>query len=215
MPCGGGKAYIDALVQVAAEENVNLFVPCSGAGTTVEDARAGERMRRELGIVAVIQTYTLAQALHEKDLFISLARRNDFDTPASALVRSPEEAIALLKQPGQAPMLLKAASVLDDVGRSDMTTYPLRSSSGQIDWALTETKLREGLHVPLTEKSPYIVQEFIGGNGASEWCTHATVIEGKVRAFVCCPSVSARARDGLLLDRPFCIHNRSCRMTCS
>lgn len=103
-------------------------------------------------------------------------------------------------QHGQARFLFKAATMPDDVGRADMTTYPLltmavgSSTAPQIDWTATETRLRRGLHIPLTPDTPYLAQEFIGGRGASEWCTHATVIDGEVTAFVCCPSVSGRCR---------------------
>lgn len=66
VPSGGGQSYVTALVQVALEEDICLFVPCSGAGTTVEDAQAGERMRRGLGVLAIIQDTELVQTLHEK-----------------------------------------------------------------------------------------------------------------------------------------------------
>lgn len=87
-------------------------------------------------------------------------------------------------------MILKAAKVLDDVGRGDLTNFPLKDSNGSPDWQKTEERLRHGLYIPMTPKTPYIAQEFIGGKGASEWCTHATVREAKITAFVCCPSVS-------------------------
>lgn len=113
------------------------------------------------------------------------------DAPASYFVKTPEEAMTLLQNPGQPPMILKAANVLDDVGRGDLTNFPLLNGQGKADWKKTEQRLRSGLYIPMTPKTPYIAQEFVGGIGASEWCTHATVIEGKITAFVCCPSVSA------------------------
>jgi hypothetical protein len=90
-------------------------------------------------------------------------------------------------------MILKAANVLDDVGRGDLTTLPLLNEEGEPDWNRTEDRLRKGLYIPMTPKTPYIAQEFIGGKETSEWCTHATVVDGEVTAFVCCPSVSKEA----------------------
>lgn len=76
VPSGGGQRYVDALVSVARAEDVDLFVPCSGAGTTHEDALAAEVMRRERGgmgtkvdkegFQAIIQDPELVLELHEK-----------------------------------------------------------------------------------------------------------------------------------------------------
>jgi hypothetical protein len=125
-----------------------------------------------------------------QDRFIRLCLDLGVDAPSSHLIRTPEEALDLLQQPGQPPMILKAANVLDDVGRGDLTNFPLLDEKGQPDWNRTTDRLSNGLYIPMTPKTPYIAQEFVGGEGASEWCTHATVIEGRVTAFVCCPSVS-------------------------
>lgn len=112
------------------------------------------------------------------------------DAPSSHFIQSPEEAIHLMQKPDQPPFILKAANVLDDVGRGDLTNFPLLDERGQPDWVKTRIRLERDLFIPMTPKTPYIAQEFVGGKGASEWCTHATVIDGKVTAFVCCPSVS-------------------------
>ncbi len=110
------------------------------------------------------------------------------DVPQSHLVSSVEELIGLLGTPGRPRMIIKCSNVLDDVARSDMTTYPLlNSKTRQPDWTATEKRLR-ALKIPITPQTPYLVQEFIGGRGVTEWCTHATVLDGKIRSFVCCPS---------------------------
>lgn len=129
-----------------------------------------------------------------QDRFIRLCLDLGMDAPSSHLIRTPKEALDLLQQPGQPPMILKAANVLDDVGRGDLTNFPLLDGRGQPDWERTSSRLSNGLHIPLTPKTPYIAQEFVGGEGASEWCTHATVIDGNVTAFVCSPSVSRVCR---------------------
>jgi hypothetical protein len=125
-----------------------------------------------------------------QDQFLQLVNELELDAPQSHLIESPKEALDLFREPGQSPMILKAANVLDDVGRSDLTTFPLLDDHGRPDWKRTEARLKTGLFIPMTPKTPYAAQEFIGGHGASEWCTHATVHQGKITAFVCCPSVS-------------------------
>ncbi|KAK0526495.1 hypothetical protein OC834_004787 [Tilletia horrida] len=193
VPSGGGQDYIDALVKVALSEDVTLFVPCSGAGTTVQDAQAAQIMRDRSGgnIRTLIQDPDLAETLHEKDRFIDLVHDLGLEAPHSRIVRSPDAALDYLRQQDvtKGGVLLKAATVLDDVGRADMTTYPLQDGKTKdVDWVKTEERVRKGLAIPITAATPYAAQEFIGGPGASEWCTHATVWDGQLVAFVCCPS---------------------------
>ncbi|CAO1615190.1 unnamed protein product [Parajaminaea phylloscopi] len=188
VPSGGGQAYIDAIVNVATSEGAILFVPCSGAGTTHEDAVAADILRqRDPAFKAVIQDPDLVLALHEKDKFISLLQSYGLDAPHSVMVDSPEALLDLLRSPNQPPRILKCAAELDDLGRSDLTLYPFTDAEGEPDWPATERRIR-GLGIPICSKTPYIAQEFVGGKGATEWCTHATVVDGQVRAFVCCPS---------------------------
>ena len=68
VPGGGGRAYVEALVAIALSEQISLFVPCSGAGTTVDDAQAADLMREKSGgrIRTLIQDAELAATLHEK-----------------------------------------------------------------------------------------------------------------------------------------------------
>lgn len=185
---GGGQPYISSLIDVALAEDVDLFVPCSGAGTTGEDAIAADMLRqRKPDFRAIIQDPDLVNELHEKDKFISLVLSKGLEAPQSVLVHSADELLTLLKKPSQPLRILKCAAELDDVGRSDLTTYPLQNSQGQPDWTATQRRIAS-LPIPIEQKTPYIAQEFIGGTNTSEWCTHSTVIDGRVKAFVCCPS---------------------------
>ncbi|UZJ51515.1 hypothetical protein CBS101457_000835 [Exobasidium rhododendri] len=181
------KGYRVVLVE---EKGWDIFVPCSGAGTTIEDAKVAHLIREvsKGKVQALIQSPALVEALHNKDQFLQLVTELELDAPQSHLIKTPKEAMALFSQPGQSPMILKAATILDDVGRSDLTTFPLLTRQGQPDWKRTEARLKTGLYIPMTPSTPYAAQEFIGGYQASEWCTHATVHRGRITAFVCCPS---------------------------
>ena len=114
---------------------------------------------------------------------MELCKSLDLPTPESHVVDDPKNALDLIKQ-SKFPMILKATAVLDDLGRNDMTNYPLAGDSAP-DYPKTLARLQTGLSVPMTKKTPYILQQFVLG---SEWCTHATVKQGKLVAFVCCPS---------------------------
>lgn len=102
--------------------------------------------------------------------------------PETYMVSSPQEAIDIIRN-SKNTMIMKATAVLDDVGRNDMTQYPLRGD--RPPYPNTLARLKHELAVPLTADTPYIVQQYVKG---SEWCTHATVVNNKLRAFACCPS---------------------------
>lgn len=187
--------YVKALVDVALLEKADLFFPCSGAGTTGLDALAAQiLLQKTRGKVrSIVQTPELVETLHEKDRFISLLQKLDMAAPRSEIVTSVDEAIAKLQSKDFPRSILKCAAELNDVGRSDMTLYPLSNQkTGRADWAQTKHRLMS-LSIPICARTPYILQEFIGDRPnsaakASEWCTHATVVDGKLTAFVCCPS---------------------------
>jgi hypothetical protein len=60
--------YVDALVALAIREQVDLYVPCSGAGSSIEDALAGEKMKERSGgrIKVFIPSAATTEILHEK-----------------------------------------------------------------------------------------------------------------------------------------------------
>lgn len=61
------QRYIDALVLLAVQEGVDIFLPCSGAGSTVEDAQAAEILRKgNKKIRCFITSSELTRELHEK-----------------------------------------------------------------------------------------------------------------------------------------------------
>nr|DBA07238.1 TPA_exp: ATP grasp ligase [Phaffia aurantiaca] len=180
----GKEAYVQALAQIAREEGCTLFVPCSGAHTTVEDAKAAEIMKANIkGFRAIIQSPQLAKVLHEKDLFMDLVNSlGGLLAPTSHTVHSVSDALEVIKVSSQ-PLILKFSDAGDDTGRSDLTTYPLEGD----DEYLTRTRNRlEGLRIPIGKETPYALQQFVGGG--TEWCTHASVVDGKLVAFACCPS---------------------------
>lgn len=189
LPSGGGQAYIDGLFQIAKFNNVTLFLPCSGVATAIEEAVAARLMKKQMpSLVAIIQDADLLETLHEKDRFVDLVHSLRMDAPAGHLIKSPQDGLQLLGRTGNTRFLFKAATVPDDVGRSDMTTYPFLNADTTVDWQGTEERLTTGMNIPICEQTPYLAQEFIGGIGATEWCTHATVVDGRITAFVCCPS---------------------------
>ncbi|KAJ1029720.1 hypothetical protein NDA13_002963 [Ustilago tritici] len=195
--------YVAALVDIALKEKVDLFFPCSGAGSMGQDAVAAAILleKTQGRVRSMVQTPELVEALHEKDRFVSLLQSLHMAAPRSEIVFSVNEALAKLQSDGYPRSILKCTAELDDIGRADMTPYPLlEHGTREVDWEKTRARL-SNLSIPLCASTPYILQEFIGdridnsspstganAGKATEWCTHATVVDGKLTAFVCCPS---------------------------
>lgn len=201
------ESYSTRLIAIAQQHSVTLFIPVSGAGNSVEDARAAEEMAAETKgrCRTWIQDPETMLDLHDKDRFMALVERFGMLTPKGRMVTSTSEALAFLMEEGpkdgqgREPKYILKCMGLDE-NRGDMTLYPLKGD----DAGLSSTrKMLEGLRLKITKECPYVFQEFIPGQGVLgvesalisdtvltgvEWCTHASVLLGQVTAFVTCPS---------------------------
>ncbi|KAJ9125159.1 hypothetical protein QFC22_000113 [Naganishia vaughanmartiniae] len=181
-------AYSRTLISLAIEHHVDLFLPVCGAGSTVEDAKAAQEMSAKTNgrCKTFIQDPETVLDLHDKDRFQNLVEELGFAVPIGKLVHSVDEAITFLKevrqdeQGNEVGYIIKCTEL--DENRGDLTTFPLLGD----DQNLTKTRKHfDELKLKMSRKYPYVIQEFIPGQ---EWCTHASVVEGQVTAFVTCPS---------------------------
>lgn len=75
VPIPGDEAslalYVNEMVSIAAKEDIDYFIPCSGAGTTVEDAKAAQYMSEQSNgrVQSFIASPDLTKVLHEKVRF--------------------------------------------------------------------------------------------------------------------------------------------------
>lgn len=185
---GGGRSvndpYLNTILQIVREEGVDLWVSVSDVNNAVEDAMVKEILEARTGVKAIQFGVREIQMLHEKDTFIAHVKRLGLKTPDTQVVSSKDEAIAFLRkrgglalQPRGTQYLLKPLAV-DDLARFSMPLLPLPSEAATLDRLAA---------VPFLSSSRYILQEFISGD---EYCTHALVIRGRVRAFVACASAT-------------------------
>ncbi|WRT66052.1 uncharacterized protein IL334_003004 [Kwoniella shivajii] len=175
--------YSKKLLSIAQLHSATLFIPVSGAGSSVEDARAAEEMSiaTEGRCQTFIQDPETMLDLHDKDRFMGLVEKLGLKVPSGQMVSSVEEAMIFLKEHQGAPKYILKCMGLDE-NRGDMTLYPLKVDDAE----LTETKTAlENLKLSISNGCPYVFQEFIPGQ---EWCTHASVIDGHITSFVTCPS---------------------------
>ncbi|WVR04197.1 hypothetical protein IAU60_001197 [Kwoniella sp. DSM 27419] len=177
------ERYSARLLQIAQKYSTTLFIPVSGAGSSVEDARAAEEMYAATKGTCrtFIQDPETMLDLHDKDRFMALVARLGLPTPGGKMVESVDEAVSFLRDHGREPTYILKCMGLDE-NRGDMTLYPLKGDDDQ----MTRTRrLLDGLKLKITKECPYVFQEFIPGQ---EWCTHASVIDGRITSFVTCPS---------------------------
>lgn len=174
-------SYRDTLIHIAQSQKATLFIPVSGAGSSVEDAEAAEMMSRATKgrCRTFIQDPETMRDLHDKDRFMALVDRLGFTIPDGRMVTSVKEAVEFLKEyewehgdtglgstrgggvGGPEPRFILKCMGLDE-NRGDMTLFPLKGD----DVNLGKTRKRlEGLRLGISKECPYVFQEFIPGPG--------------------------------------------------
>lgn len=185
----GQKAYVRDLTKIVFEEDVDLWVSCSGVASAQEDAMVKEVLDssqalpagRTAKVRSCIQfDVPTTGMLHEKSSFIRRARELGLLVPETYDVFSHDDVLqALTKAIRTNPerrFILKPVG-MDDANRGNMTLLPLSTHR--------DTKAHvQGL--PISKERPWILQQFIRGN--KEYCTHSLVVNGEVKAFVACLS---------------------------
>lgn len=161
-------AYSAALIHIAQSQRVTLFIPVSGAGSSVEDARAAEHMSKATNAKCrtFIQDERTMEDLHDKDRFMALVERLGFTIPAGQLVTSTQQAVDYLREQGREPKFILKCLGLDE-NRGDMTLFPLAGDDSKLG---RTRRALEGLSLAISKDCPYVFQEFIPGPGTSLAC---------------------------------------------
>jgi hypothetical protein len=170
-PAGSNyTAYSNSLISLAIEHHVDLFLPVCGVVSEVEDAKAAETMAIKTGgrCKTFIQDPETINQLHDKDQFINLVDSLGFPVPKGKLVFSTEEAMSFLtaerrdEQGREIGYIIKCTEL--DENRGDLTTFPFKGD----DEKMTKTRKHfDGLRLKMSKKYPYVIQEFIPGQGES------------------------------------------------
>lgn len=176
--------YLDRLLEIVLQEQVDLWISVSDVNAAVQDATVKEIIEARTSAKAIQLGVQHIRQLHEKDAFMEHTQSLGLQIPDTAIVQDRDEVIQFLQNRGgltQRPdgvqYIMKAIGV-DDLARFDMRLLPMASE------AATMERIRS---IPFKQIPglSFIIQEYISG---PEYCTHALVIHGKVRAFVACPS---------------------------
>ncbi|KAI9823822.1 MAG: hypothetical protein M1826_007643, partial [Phylliscum demangeonii] len=169
-------AYIQHLLTIVRREKVDLWVSCSGVDAAMEDGRAADVIERRTRCRAVQFGARRTATLHAKHSFIAYTQRLGLPVPETHHVTSRTAVHQILNHaPAGRRFILKHVGV-DDASRADLTLLPRPSTSDTYQHVA-------GLEI--SRARPWVLQQFIGGR---EYCSHALVVAGVVKAFVACPS---------------------------
>ncbi|KAH7349309.1 hypothetical protein B0T11DRAFT_312635 [Plectosphaerella cucumerina] len=186
-PSSGGGGYLDSVLKVIEGERVDLWVSCSGVASAVDDGWAREVVEARTACLAVQSGGEQTRVLHDKAEFMRHTRDAVGQVvPESHLVTSARDMLLILAGDGKVDTprdngirYVAKAVGLNDRSRGDMTLLPRETPE--------ETRLFVSriAAMGISADDPWLLQEFIPGK---EYCTHALVVRGRVRAFVACPS---------------------------
>lgn len=195
------EPYIDSILHVMRTEKVDLWISCSSVVAAVEDGqvvRLAEQQAHAQGrsFEAIQFREDVVEKFHEKDKFIAYLESLDLPVPESHRCTSPQEALdVLMRELHRTPTKANSSSgrktkasvrkqfIMKPIGVDDkargnmMTLLPFSSPDAT-------TKYIRSLAI--TPTNPFQLQQFIKG---TEYCTHALVIRGQVKAFTSCPSL--------------------------
>lgn len=180
------KAYVRDIHKIVIEEDVDLWVSCSGVASAVEDALVKEVLDRSLPagkskVRSCIQfDVPTTEMLHEKSSFVRCTRELGLLVPETHDVLSHDDILQALAKANQnnpeRRFILKPVG-MDDANRGNMTLLPLPTHGA------TKAYVQR---LPISKERPWILQQFVRGN--REYCTHSLVVNGEVKVFVACPS---------------------------
>lgn len=169
--------YFQDLLDVITKEKVDLWVSCSGVASAVEDGEAKEIVEARTSCKAIQFDVKTTQMLHEKHTFIEHTQEIGLNVPETHTISSRESVEdALRKAPAGRKYIMKTIG-MDDAARGDIMTLLPKATPMETSQYLDRLRI--------SKEEPWILQQFIQGE---EFCTHSIVINGRVRAFVACPS---------------------------
>lgn len=177
-PIAGPDLYIRDLLAVVRRENVDLWVNCAGVASAAEEAQAKEIIEQYTGVKAIQFGVVLTETLHAKNTFIDYTASLGLNVPETHLVTQQTAVHEILNSaPEGRSYIIKPVGVNESL-RGAMTLLSRSNSSHTYRYV-------SGLDI--SPDSPWVLQQFISGK---EYCTHALIVKGKVKAFVACPSTS-------------------------
>ncbi|MEB3882687.1 ATP-grasp enzyme [Lyngbya sp. CCY1209] len=165
-----GEEYSRSLLEIVKKEQINAFIPVSSPVASYYDAIAGELMSPHCQVIHFSPGIT--KLLDDKFELCEKARALGLSAPKSFSITDPQQILDFDFKSDGSQYLLKSIRY-DSVSRLDMTRLPF---DGMEEYIKT---------LPISPENPWTMQQFITGQ---EYCTHSTVINGKIRLHCCSES---------------------------
>jgi predicted ATP-grasp superfamily ATP-dependent carboligase len=167
------EGYIQALLDIAKKENVDVYVPVCSPVQSYYDSLAKPVLS---GCCEVFHfDAEVTKMLDDKFAFTETARSLSLSVPKSFKITDPEQVLNFDFSNEKRKYILKSIPY-DSVRRLNLTKLPCDTPEETAAFVKS---------LPISEQKPWIVQEFIPGK---EYCTHSTVRDGELRLHCCCES---------------------------
>lgn len=165
--------YTKALQAIAQKEKIDLFIPVAIFAVVYPEGMN----QHPLADYCEVFHYDaeMTRMLDDKFTFAEKARSLSLSVPKSFKVTAPEQVLEFDFSKEKHQYILKSIPY-DAARRLDLTKLPC---------ATFEETAAFVKSLPISERKPWILQEFIPGQ---EYCTHSTVRNGKSTLYCCCES---------------------------
>ena len=165
--------YIQGLLAIAKQENVDVYIPVCSPVASYYDSLAKSVLS---GCCEVFHfDPDVTQLLDDKFAFAQKAREFGLSVPKSFKITDPQQVIDFDFSQEKRKYILKSIPY-DSVRRLNLTKLPCETPAETAAFVNS---------LPISEEKPWIMQEFIPGK---EYCTHSTVRNGELRLHCCCES---------------------------
>ncbi len=165
------EAFTQALLDIVQRENIDVVVPVTSPVESYYCSVAKPVLSEQCEVFHF--DVGITQLLDDKFELSEKARSLNLTAPKTHRITNPQQVMDFDFDSSQ--YIFKSIAY-NSVHRLDMTKYPLESKAAMAAHLAT---------LPISEESPWILQEFITGQ---EYCTHSTVREGEVRLYCCAKS---------------------------
>lgn len=190
IPGPADPGYAEALLRVVEEEGVDVYVPVCAPATAVADARAKALLETRCRVLHLEPDEV--ELLDDKAAFARRAADLGLSVPETHEVHGVDDVMDFDFASRPRPFILKSIAY-DPVHRLDLTPFPFGPTEQD-----REAMRRHVAALPISASNPWILQELVVGR---ELCTHGTVVDGRLRVHLCCPS-SAFQVNYAMVERP-------------
>lgn len=181
----GQDKFSADMIEIIRRERIDLLVTCSGVATAVEDARMVTSVEKAANCRAFQLRENVVRVLDDKLMFMKQTDDLGLASPKWHCLKSRGDVPFVLKnltkevERGSSIKYIIKSAGMDDVSRGAMPLLdPLRQKEA--------VSILSGLDY--SNGKTWILQEYF--SGTAEYCTHAVVVNGIVKAFTACPSAS-------------------------